>query len=230
VADTPPPAAPKSTGTFGFLTRKIGPVPVWLIAVVAIGAWYWYEHYGPGAAAAATAAPEVEDVEEDIQGPTSSAGAPAAAGFGGLRETAPGRQSLNAWAAAHGTTAGAVIGASEAAYTAGKLTAPNHARFDQYLNKGSAAAMPKGLVFYAPPARSATAAAAAAVPPAAAAAPAAIAADPSAGTGGSTSGPAIAAAESPPKVTAAAKPVARPVATARPAAAGGGQTRWRTPK
>lgn len=54
MADTPAPAG--KTSSFGFLGRKIGPVPIWLIGVAAVGAYYWYRHYGPGAKAAVPAA------------------------------------------------------------------------------------------------------------------------------------------------------------------------------
>lgn len=48
---------PAKKSTFGFLAKKIGPVPVWVIIAAAVAIWYWYFHYGPGAKAkAATAA------------------------------------------------------------------------------------------------------------------------------------------------------------------------------
>jgi len=53
VADTP---EPKGKSQFGFLTRKIGPLPVWAYAAIAVGAYYWYTHYGPGASKKAAAA------------------------------------------------------------------------------------------------------------------------------------------------------------------------------
>lgn len=58
MADAPAPKAPAGggKGTFGFLTRKIGPAPVWVYAVVIAAAYYWYTHYGPGAKTAAAAA------------------------------------------------------------------------------------------------------------------------------------------------------------------------------
>lgn len=34
---------------FGFLTKKLGPLPVWVYAVLIVAAYYWYTHYGPGA-------------------------------------------------------------------------------------------------------------------------------------------------------------------------------------
>ena len=45
MADQPAPPASKGKG----LTRKIGPLPVWAYGVIAVGAYYWYTHYGPGA-------------------------------------------------------------------------------------------------------------------------------------------------------------------------------------
>jgi len=39
----------KSGSAFGFLGHKVfGKVPVWVIAVAAVGAYYWYTKYGPG--------------------------------------------------------------------------------------------------------------------------------------------------------------------------------------
>jgi hypothetical protein len=35
---------------FGFLTRKLGPAPIWLWGVLVIGVYYLVTHYGPGAA------------------------------------------------------------------------------------------------------------------------------------------------------------------------------------
>lgn len=43
-------------GSFGFLTRKVGPMPVWGWGLIVVGIYYWYTHYGPGAASAATTA------------------------------------------------------------------------------------------------------------------------------------------------------------------------------
>lgn len=44
-----PPAEPSGRGDrFGFLTRKLGPLPVWAYAVIIMGVYYWYMHYGPG--------------------------------------------------------------------------------------------------------------------------------------------------------------------------------------
>jgi LysM repeat protein len=51
MADTD--TAESSGSAFGFLGHKIaGKVPVWIIAVAAIGGYYWYTRYGPGKSAA----------------------------------------------------------------------------------------------------------------------------------------------------------------------------------
>jgi len=56
VADAPPAAPTKSGSTFGFLGKKVfGKVPVWVIAVAAVGGYYWYTKYGPGKKSAAGA-------------------------------------------------------------------------------------------------------------------------------------------------------------------------------
>jgi hypothetical protein len=56
MADTAAPAQPQQgSSSFGFLTRKLGPLPIWAWGALAVGAWYWYTHYGPGAAKAAAA-------------------------------------------------------------------------------------------------------------------------------------------------------------------------------
>ena len=61
MADTDPSG---SDNSFGYLTHKIGPLPVWAYAVIAVGAWYWYTHYGPGASAA-TATTTATDTTDD---------------------------------------------------------------------------------------------------------------------------------------------------------------------
>lgn len=48
--------SPSSGNQFGFLTRKVGPIPVWAWGVIAVGIYYWYTHYGPGASSAASSA------------------------------------------------------------------------------------------------------------------------------------------------------------------------------
>jgi hypothetical protein len=49
VADAPPATAKASGSTFGFLGKKVfGKIPVWVIAVAGVGAYYWYTKYGPG--------------------------------------------------------------------------------------------------------------------------------------------------------------------------------------
>lgn len=56
MADEPATRA-KSSGTFGFLARKLGPFPIWVWALIGFGLYYWYTHFGPGAKKAkATAA------------------------------------------------------------------------------------------------------------------------------------------------------------------------------
>ena len=46
----------KSGSPFGFLGHKLfGKVPVWVVAVAAVGAYYWYTKYGPGKKAAGAA-------------------------------------------------------------------------------------------------------------------------------------------------------------------------------
>src|SRR5215469_16721059 len=40
-------ARAKGGGTW--FTRKIGPFPAWGWGAIAVGAYYWYTHYGPGA-------------------------------------------------------------------------------------------------------------------------------------------------------------------------------------
>lgn len=52
MADAPAPdaGASKAGGSaFGFLGRKLGPLPVWAYALIILAAYYWYTHYGPGA-------------------------------------------------------------------------------------------------------------------------------------------------------------------------------------
>jgi hypothetical protein len=61
VADAPPATGGKSS--LGFLARKIGPVPIWLIGVALIGAWYWYSHYGPGASSSSSSTSDQIDPE-----------------------------------------------------------------------------------------------------------------------------------------------------------------------
>lgn len=40
--------APESSKGLGFLTKKVGPAPIWVYAVIVVAAYYWYTHYGPG--------------------------------------------------------------------------------------------------------------------------------------------------------------------------------------
>jgi hypothetical protein len=50
VAEPEPPASGDKGGSpFGFLGHKLfGKIPVWVVAVAAVGAYYWYTKYGPG--------------------------------------------------------------------------------------------------------------------------------------------------------------------------------------
>jgi hypothetical protein len=61
VADAPPAAPAKSGSTFGFLGHKVfGKIPVWVVAVVAVGGYYWYTKYGPGKKASAAGAMQTD--------------------------------------------------------------------------------------------------------------------------------------------------------------------------
>jgi hypothetical protein len=64
VADATPGTGSKSS--LGFLARKIGPVPIWLIGVALIGAYYWYSHYGPGASASSSSTSDQIDPETGV--------------------------------------------------------------------------------------------------------------------------------------------------------------------
>jgi hypothetical protein len=74
-----PDAKPAAGSKLGFLGRKIGPVPIWVIGLVAVGGYYWWTHYGPGkpapvaAAATTTAGPEIIEVRGD-RGPRGPKG------------------------------------------------------------------------------------------------------------------------------------------------------------
>lgn len=68
MADAPEPSS--GGGDFGFLTHKVGPLPVWMWAALAAAGYYWYTHYGPGAASStgnAQGPQQVTDIEQ--QGP-----------------------------------------------------------------------------------------------------------------------------------------------------------------
>jgi hypothetical protein len=54
--DAPSTASHSSKSSFGFLTRKVAGIPVWIIALGIIGVIYWYEKYGPGAKSASSTA------------------------------------------------------------------------------------------------------------------------------------------------------------------------------
>jgi LysM repeat protein len=61
MADTPA-TSEASGGAFGFLGHKIaGKVPVWVVAVAAVGGYYWYTRYGPGKKAASSTATSQTD-------------------------------------------------------------------------------------------------------------------------------------------------------------------------
>lgn len=81
-----------SRGKFGFLTKKIGPVPVWLIGAVLVGGIYWYEKYGPGASSTSTAAATPADQEpaEDLTITIDETGTGSPGGSGGGGEPQPG--------------------------------------------------------------------------------------------------------------------------------------------
>ena len=59
-----PEAPAQGDNSFGFLTRKIGPLPVWAWAAIAVAGYYWYTHYGPGAKQGKNAG-QVVQVERD---------------------------------------------------------------------------------------------------------------------------------------------------------------------
>jgi len=65
VAETPEPSG-SGGGNFGFLTRKLGPMPVWLWALIAVGGYYWYTHYGPGASAQSATAVQPTTTTDEI--------------------------------------------------------------------------------------------------------------------------------------------------------------------
>lgn len=77
MAETAP--AKKPAGSkMGFLGRKIGPVPIWVIAIAVVAAYYWWTHFGPGSkktatATASTAAPRAQVIE--VEGPAGPRGA-----------------------------------------------------------------------------------------------------------------------------------------------------------
>ena len=61
MADAPA-ASTESGGTFGFLGHKIaGKVPVWAVALAAVGGYYWYTKYGPGKSASSSTATSQTD-------------------------------------------------------------------------------------------------------------------------------------------------------------------------
>lgn len=54
-APKPKPSSGEKSSSMGFLGKKIGPVPIWLIGLGIFGVYYWYTHYGPGAQKKTTA-------------------------------------------------------------------------------------------------------------------------------------------------------------------------------
>jgi type IV secretory pathway VirB10-like protein len=48
------PDSSSSSDALGFLSRKIGPAPVWLWGLGIAGGYYWWTHYGPGKATTTT--------------------------------------------------------------------------------------------------------------------------------------------------------------------------------
>lgn len=59
---------PESTSTgsrnsFGFLTRKLGPAPVWLWALLAVGAYYLYTKYKSGSSSSTAAATGADAID-----------------------------------------------------------------------------------------------------------------------------------------------------------------------
>ena len=99
MADTPP-ATSSTTGkgsTFGFLGKRVfGKIPVWVIAVTAVGGYYVWTHYGPGKKAGA--------MQTDPAGNTCSAVNPATGYCPGTPEDAA------AIAAASGADTGGTSG------------------------------------------------------------------------------------------------------------------------
>lgn len=60
MADTSTAKEP-SGSAFGFLGHKLfGKVPVWVVAVAAIGGYYWYTRYGPGKSSSSAAAQQTD--------------------------------------------------------------------------------------------------------------------------------------------------------------------------
>jgi hypothetical protein len=234
------PAAPATSssgkgGSFGFLARRIGPVPIWLIAVALLGLWWWYENYGPGATGETPVTPAGAPSEPTGQPDifiVNEKGAGKGKEAGPYREIATGAESLDQVAAKRHTTAAHIVQVTRAAP---HISRPSLERFNKYVAGGTSKKMPAGLVYYttrpgtreATPAEAAgtagdTTADSAAAAPDISQAPAlgAGAPRPPAGSGGSTSGPAIAEGRRIPRNTV-------PVRDVQPVRAGAG-TRWRT--
>lgn len=87
----PAPEKPASSGgTFGFLTKKLGPVPVWLWALLAFGIYYWYTHFGPGASPAKAAPGGGSGLRViEVKGPAGSRGPAGPSGPPGVQPRKP---------------------------------------------------------------------------------------------------------------------------------------------
>lgn len=247
MADAPAAPAASSTAKGKGLARKLGPLPVWVWAVLLVAAWYWYEHYGPGAksTAAATTSSDggggpVYDITKTIN--IFRRGRGGGRGRGGhhdhdhdsdvaFRETATGDESLDQVARKRHTTAAQI---ERTTRDSREISPANLARFEAYVAGGTDRRMPKGLVYYTEHAGEGPGGkipvGSPGPPPTVPdvmkpGKPGAVITNPSAGSGGSTSGPAIADAEhaaNPGRGTAPAKPrVTSPAGTA-------GMSRWRT--
>jgi hypothetical protein len=66
-------AEPQQGSRFGFLGRKLGPLPVWGWGLIAVGVYYWYSHYGPGASKSSAAQPVTQQVGF-VEGPPGPRG------------------------------------------------------------------------------------------------------------------------------------------------------------
>lgn len=66
----------------------------------------------------------------------------------GKRHVASGATSLNQWAKNNHTSAGEVVNTTDKNFSDKYMTAAHHARFDKYLNGGTAKKMPSGLIFF----------------------------------------------------------------------------------
>lgn len=97
-----------SGDSLGFLKRKIGPVPIWVICVGVVAAYYWYMHYGPGA-------------QKKAQETANAAAIDPATGQTYASELANEQDELNALQSTAGTTSG---GGSSRWRNRGTVTSP----------------------------------------------------------------------------------------------------------